>query len=118
MKSLCRGSNVAPPSKERDWKMADSFVFWLNPCQNRYTVPVLSVRIVHPVAPASSAHLPDAESVLGSTTAFDQVAPPSAEVARVRRTALEPALGPPTKFPKQTYTCPKKPLVCAVSAHI
>src|SRR5437867_9815490 len=74
--------------------------------------------MVHPVPPAANAHLPDAESVFGSTTTLDQVSPPSVDRATVRRTAFEPALGPPTKLPKQTYTLPKKLLLAALSAQI
>src|SRR5215217_2524619 len=89
------------------------------PSQKAYTVPSLSVRMVQPLCPLKSANgLPDVEPGMLTSVRFDQVSPPSVDLATSRVWALEPALGPPTYRAKHTYTLPKNSLLSALSAQI
>src|SRR3954470_1842185 len=98
--------------------MPCSFVCPSKPSQNRYTVPSLPVRMVHPLVPLSRDSVdPDEDEVFLCTTLVVHVSPPSVERASTSRTAADPALGPPTKLPKQTYALPKNGLDSALSAH-
>src|SRR5215218_4136964 len=95
------------------------FSFWSHPSQNTETFPALSVRIVQPLAPLNRKKgKPDEEPGIFTTVTFDQLSPPSLELATSRVWAFEPTLGPPTYRAKQTYTFPKKSLLAALSAQI
>ena len=70
--------------------------FWSQPSQKTCTVPVLSVRMVQPLAPLNSANLPEGEPGMPTRVSLVQLSPPLVDRATSRVWALEPALGPPT----------------------
>ena len=63
--------------------------------QNRYTLPRLSVRMVHPLAPLIREKVPDEELVFLTTMSLVQWLPPSVERAATNVCTLDPTLGPP-----------------------
>src|SRR5436305_1081840 len=63
-------------------------------------------------------NFPEDEAVFCTRVCFDQLSPPSVDLATISESAFDPTLGPPLKLPKHRYTLPKLGLELALSAQI